>query len=60
MQYPGRVCRFLKHILSLFQSKTELNMIRISVGAPMTPNKTFSCNDAKSMKGGLLLVKARG
>ena len=35
-------------------------MIRISVGAPMTPNKTFACNDAKSMEGGLLLVKARG
>ena len=60
MQCPGRVCRFLQHIISLFQSKTELYMIRISVGAPMTPNKTFACNDARSMEGGLLLVKARG
>lgn len=65
MQCPGRACRdilalicpFLGQIISLFQSKIKLYMVRILVGAQIAPTEPFARNNAESVKGGLLLVK---
>ena len=58
VQGSGGVCRFLVgHLSSPFQSKAELYIIRILVGAPMTSDEPFACNNTKSVNEGLLMGK---
>lgn len=50
----------LGHISSLFQSKIELYIVRILVGAHITPNKPSAWTNAKIIKGGVLLLRVTG